>query len=86
MGVFDMGQKPPSQAHQAHHSHLPVFDIVGRPGSLAAAVHFPLSLSWLAPHAPRFRFSSAWLWLRAARANLAAAGALARSRGLACEE
>jgi hypothetical protein len=76
-GVFDMGQKSPAKLTRAISACLICLAGLGAwpPRSICP------SLSWLAPHAFRVRFSSAWLWLRAARANLAvggSSGALAR--------
>jgi hypothetical protein len=42
-----------------------MFDFGALAGSQAGGDHFPLSLSWLAPHAPLPRSSSTWLWRRA---------------------
>jgi hypothetical protein len=78
-GVFDMGQICPAKPTTAI---LPCLISLAGLGAWPPRSISP-SLSWLAPHAPRVHFSSAWLWLRAARANLAvggSSGALARAR------
>jgi hypothetical protein len=79
LGVFDMGQKPPAKPTTAI---FPCLISLAGLGAWPPRCISP-SLSWLVSHAPRFRFSSAWLWLHAARANLAvggSSGALARAR------